>query len=157
MRPQAKSQTGESRMMKHSWIPTGLVVATLALIALPARAHHAFAAEFDIARPLLLSGTVTKWELVNPHSWIHLDVKGADGKLVSWDIEVGSPNSLLRLGFTKYSLPAGSEIVVQGFQAKDGENRAVGANLTFADGRKLFLGGQTPGANPTGPEGPGRK
>ena len=74
MRPQAKSQTGESRMMKHSWIPKGLVVATLALIALPARAHHAFAAEFDIARPLLLSGTVTKWELVNPHSWIHLDI-----------------------------------------------------------------------------------
>lgn len=143
--------------MKPSWIAAGLVLPSLVLIALPAWAHHAFAAEFDITRPLSLAGTVTKWELVNPHSWIHLDVKGADGKVVSWDIEVGSPNSLLRLGFTKFSLPAGSEIVVQGFQAKDGENRAVGANLTFADGRKLFLGGQTPGANPTGAEGPGRK
>ena len=80
--------------MKPSWIAAGLVLPGLVLIALPAWAHHAFAAEFDITRPLSLAGTVTKWELVNPHSWIHLDVKGADGKVVPWDIEVGSPNSL---------------------------------------------------------------
>jgi len=111
-----------------------------------ARAHHAFAAEFDVNRPIKLRGIVTKMDWINPHSWIHLDVKGADGKVVSWMIEGGSPNALLRLGFTKDALPAGSEIVVEGFQAKDGGNRGVGKSLSFADGRKLFLGGSTPGA-----------
>ena len=120
-----------------------LILAAIALTALPLWAHHSFAAEFDVDRPVKLSGTVVRWELVNPHSWIHLDVKG-----VEWMVEAGSPNALLRLGFTKNSLPAGTEIVVQGFQAKDGENRAVGANLTFNDGRRLFLGGSAPGANP---------
>ncbi len=110
-------------------------------------AHHAFAAEFDINRPIKLRGTVVKMDWINPHSWIHIDVKGADGKTVTWMIEGGSPNVLLRLGFTKDALPAGSEIVMDGFQAKDGSNRGVGKVLTFADGRKLFLGGSAPGAN----------
>ena len=122
--------------------------AGLLLAAVPAWAHHAFAAEFDSNRPLKLQGTVTKWELVNPHSWIHLAVKGADGKTVEWMVEGGSPNALFRLGFTKDSLPVGTEIVVEGFAAKDGANRAVGANLTFSNGKRLFMGGSAPGASP---------
>jgi hypothetical protein len=127
-----------------------LAGAGMLLTVVPVRAHHAFAAEFDEKRPLKLAGTVTKWETVNPHSWIHLDVKGADGKITKWMVEGGSPNSLYRNGFTKESLPEGTEIVVEGYQAKDGANRAVGANLTFKDGRRLFMGGSAPGANADG-------
>jgi len=112
----------------------------LLLAAAPAFAHHGFAAEFDQTRPLKLKGTVVKWEVTNPHSWIHIDVKGDDGKVVSWMIEAGSPNNLYRLGFTKDALPPGSEILVDGYQAKDLSNRAVGKSVTFSDGRKLFLG-----------------
>jgi hypothetical protein len=121
-----------------------LVVAggiSLLLAAGTARAHHAFAAEFDSKRPLTLHGTVTEWEMVNPHSWIHIDVKGDDGKVVPWMVEAGSPNSLLRLGFTKNSLPAGTELVIEGYQAKDRSNLAVGKNITFTNGKRLFLGG----------------
>ena len=131
-------------------IAAGLVLLT---IAAPVRAHHSFGAEFDANKPLKLRGTVTKWELVNPHSWIRLDVKGPDGKTINWMVEGGSPNSLFRLGFNKDSLPPGTEIIVEGYQAKDGSNRAVGANLSFPDGRKLFLGGSAPGANPDSSDG----
>src|SRR5499427_8731827 len=125
----------------------------LLLIAVPVWAHHAFSAEYDASKPLTIKGKVTKWELVNPHSWIHIDVVGPDGKVTPWMVEGGSPNSLLRNGFTKNSLPAGTEIVVEGYQAKDGANRAVGANLTYAaDGKRLFLGGSAPGANGSGGE-----
>jgi hypothetical protein len=120
------------------------------LTAAPIWAHHAFAAEFDEKRPVKLQGRVTKWELVNPHSWIHLDVKNADGTTTPWMVEGGSPNSLFRNGFDKNSLPEGTEIVVEGYQAKDGANRAVGANLKFSDGRRLFMGGSAPGANGPG-------
>jgi Family of unknown function (DUF6152) len=132
-----------------------VAVASLGLLlsAIPVWGHHAFAAEFDEKRPLKLQGTVTKWELINPHSWIHLDVKGSDGKVTNWMVEGGSPNALFRLGFTKDSLPPGTEIIVEGYQAKDGANRAVGKDLTFTDGRRLFLGGSAPGATPgTEPE-----
>lgn len=125
----------------------GLTGILALLVAAPARPHHAFAAEFDINRPIKLRGTVTKMDWINPHSWIHIDVKGPDGKVVSWMIEGGSPNVLLRMGFTKDALPPGAEIVLDGFQAKDGSNRGVGKTLSFADGRKLFLGSSAPGAN----------
>jgi len=112
----------------------------LLLAAVPAPAHHAFAAEFDAAKPIKVRGTVVKWELTNPHSWIHVDVKGADGKVATWMIEGASPNNLYRLGLSKESLPAGSDITVEGYQAKDGSTRAVGRNIVFSDGRKFFLG-----------------
>ena len=129
-----------------------VAVFSLLLAAVPMQAHHAFAAEFDINRPLTLRGTVTKWQVTNPHSWIHIEVKGPDGKVVPWAIEGGSPNALYRLGFTKDSLPSGTEIVVEGFQAKDLSNKAVGRNITLPGGKKLFLGGSAPGAGGDGAE-----
>jgi len=129
----------------------------LIFAAQPAQPHHAFGSEFDVNKPLKLRGTVTKWELVNPHSWIRMDVKGSDGTVVNWMIEGGSPNSLFRLGFNKGSLPPGTEIIVEGYQSKDGSNRGVGAKLTFTDGRQLFLGGSAPGANPDSGDGADKK
>jgi hypothetical protein len=109
-------------------------------LSTPVWAHHAFAAEFDAKKPVKLQGKVTKMDWINPHAWIHIDVKGPDGKVESWMIECGSPNTLFRRGVTKDSLQVGTEIVVDGYLAKDGSNRANGRDVTFTDGRKLFLG-----------------
>src|SRR5919205_3519642 len=118
----------------------------VAAAAVPVLAHHSFAAEFDAKKPVKLRGTVTKMEWINPHSWIHIDVKTPDGKVEKWMVEGGAPNALLRRGWNKNSLPAGTEILVEGFQAKDGALRANGRDITFPDGRKLFVGSSGIGA-----------
>lgn len=113
----------------------------------PVLAHHSFAAEFDAKKPVKLRGTVVKMEWINPHSWIHMDVKDpVTGKVERWMIEGGPPNALYRRGFTKNSLPEGAELVVEGFRAKDGSLRGNGRELTFADGRRLFVGSSGTGA-----------
>jgi hypothetical protein len=109
-------------------------------------AHHAFSSEFDANRPVKLTGVVTKMEWVNPHSWIHIDVKRPDGRVESWAIEGGTPNTLLRRGLRKADLPAGTVIKVEGYQAKDRGLRANGNNLTLADGRQMFIGSGGTGA-----------
>ena len=123
-----------------------LIAGALLLAATPLWAHHSFEAEFDQNKPVNLSGKVTGMEWINPHSWIWIDVKGADGKVVNWGVECGSPNTLFRRGFTKTSIPSGTEVVVDGYLAKDGSNRMNGRDVTLADGRKLFLGTSNPSA-----------
>jgi hypothetical protein len=143
----------ETKIMRTKLI--GLIVAAgiLMAAAAPAWAHHAFAAEFDSTKPVKFRGTVTKMEWINPHAWIHIDVKGDDGKVTTWMIEAAAPNALLRRGWTKQSLPVGTEILIEGYQAKDGANRANGSIITFTDGKKLFVGSSAgdPGAAPGAP------
>jgi len=126
----------------------------LLLAVSPVWAHHAFAAEYDGKKQVHLEGVVTQMEWINPHTWIHIDVTEPDGKVTSWMIEGGSPNILLRRGFNKGSLEKGQKITVDGFMAKDGSNRANGSNITYPDGKKLFLGSSGTGA-PVDP-GPGK-
>jgi hypothetical protein len=120
----------------------------LVLAAAQVRAHHAFAAEFDVNKPLTLKGSLLKWEMVNPHSWFHITVREPDGKTVTWLVEGGSPNQLIRMGVTKNTVPIGTELVVEGYQAKDGTQKAVGRNFVLADGKRLFLGGSAGGVGP---------
>jgi uncharacterized protein DUF6152 len=128
----------------------GLAIAA-ALTAVPARAHHAFATEFDVNRPVTLQGKVTKVELINPHSWITVEVM-ENGKPVTWMIEGGSPNALVRRGITKNSIPIGAELTIRGYGTRDGSNKAVGRDITFADGRALFLDGtKAPGESDAQP------
>ncbi len=130
-------------------ISAHIVGAALLLSAVgppPAWAHHAFAAEFDAKKPVHLEGVLAKVELINPHTWIHVDVKGPDGKVTRWMIEAGSPNVLLRRGFTKTTIAPGTTVVVDGYQSKDGSMRANGRDITLPDGRKLFLGSSGTGA-----------
>ena len=123
-----------------------IAAACFMLSTASARAHHAFAAEFDANKPVKLTGTVTRIEWVNPHSWIHMKVKNPDGTFTEWAIEGGTPNVLLRRGITKNSLPLGTEIVVLGYASKDGRRRANGRDLTLPDGKRLFLGSSGTGA-----------
>jgi Family of unknown function (DUF6152) len=125
-------------------MPAALVLAAALAMSVPLWAHHAFQAEFDDKKPVHLVGKVTKMEWINPHAWIHIDVTEPDGKVTSWMVECGSPNIMLRRGFTKESLEFGSEIVVEGYRAKNGSNRANGSSVTFKDGRRLFVGGSNP-------------
>ena len=122
-------------------VGVGLLVAAAPLVA-----HHSFAAEYDATKPVKMTGTVTQMEWINPHAWVHIDVKQADGKVVNWMVEAGAPNALLRRGFNKQSLLPGTIITVEGYQAKDGANRANGRDITYQDGRKLFVGSSGTGA-----------
>ena len=121
-------------------------VACLAGAALSLQAHHAFNAEFDANKPVSFSGTVTKVEWINPHVWLHMDVKTPEGKTENWAFEAGTPNVLFRRGFTRKSLLPGTVILIDGYQAKDGSRRANGRDITFEDGKKLFMGSSGTGA-----------
>ena len=144
-------------MRMKLFVMVGAAMATALLGGASALAHHAFAAEFDANKPVNLRGPVTRVEWINPHAWIHIDNKNADGTITKWMVEGGTPNTLLRRGITKESLQAGTELVIDGYQARDHSlNRANGRNITYPDGRKLFLGSSgtgapTDGADPTEP------
>jgi hypothetical protein len=142
-------------MLRHFSMLFVIVIA----VSVPAvlRAHHAFAAEFDASKPFKIRGTIVKMEWINPHTWLHLDVKRPDGKTERWMIEGGPPNALYRRGFNKNSLPQGAELIVEGFRAKDGSLKGNGRELTFADGRRLFVGSSGTGAPNDGKEPQGGK
>ena len=131
-----------AKMNGPAFAAVGVLISTVSLLA-----HHAFTAEFDTKKPVKLRGTIAKIEMVNPHSWIYIDVKNDDGTTSQWMLEAGSPNVLVRRGFSKAAIPKGTEVIFEGFQAKDGSNRANGRDITFPDGKKLFIGS-------TGSEGP---
>ena len=137
-------------MRTKLFVMAGAAIASALLGGAAALAHHAFAAEFDANKPVNLRGPVTRVEWINPHAWIHIDSKNADGSTTAWMVEGGTPNTLLRRGITKDSLVIGTEIVVRGYQSKDAlckpKCRANGRDVTFPDGRKLFMGSSGTGA-----------
>jgi hypothetical protein len=128
------------------------LVTTLLALSSPVAAHHAFSAEFDAKKPVKLRGVVTKMEWVNPHSWIHIDVKTPEGKTESWMVEAGPPGALVRRGWNRDSIPPGIEVLVEGYQAKDGTNKANGRDVTLPDGKRLFVGSSGTGAPYDKPE-----
>ena len=126
-----------------------LAMIVVLLAGVHTAAHHSFAAEFDAEKPVTLKGTVVKWEMMNPHGWITMDVLGPEGKTARWMVETSNPNGLMRLGWSKRSLTPGDEITVDAYRAKDGSNTANAARVTLADGRKVFAGSSgTPAGTP---------
>jgi hypothetical protein len=132
--------------MRKAFAFTSAVAALVLACGGVLSAHHSFAAEFDANSPVTLHGTITKMEWINPHSWIHVDVKNPDGTVTEWMVEGGTPNTLFRRGFTKEAVKAGMEITVEGYRAKNGANRANGRDLILNDGRRLFMGSSGTGA-----------
>jgi hypothetical protein len=132
--------------MRRLPLPVAAAMSLVLVIAAPVSSHHAFNAEFDATKPIKFKGTVTKMLWVNPHAWIYVDVKKDDGTVEEWMIETGTPNTLIRRGLTKESLPKGTEIIVDGYQSKDGSHRANGRDLTLPNGQTLFLGSSGTGA-----------
>ena len=138
--------------MKTKLAALALVVSGL-FVSMPAFAHHSFAAEYDAKKPVKLMGTITKVELVNPHGWVYIDVKGADGKTENWGCETGAPNALIRRGWKRDTLKAGDVITVDGFRAKDGSTTMNARSVTFANGKSVFAGSSDDGAPQTAPAG----
>jgi len=132
--------------MKATLVVLAAAVTLAAVHTAPLAAHHSFAAEFDAKQPVLFKGTVTKMEWINPHVWIHMNVTEPNGRTEAWMVEGGAPTVLFRRGFSKTSLQAGTQIVVDGYRAKDGTNKMNAREITFADGRKLFAGSEGTGA-----------
>lgn len=126
------------RHMKHIFVAIGIV--GLAALAKPVLAHHSFAAEFDASKPVSLTGSIKSMEWVNPHSWLFIDVKQPDGSVVTWSLEFGASNALLRRGWRKTDLPVGAQVTIAGYRAKDGSPRANARDVTLSDGRQLFAG-----------------
>ncbi|HKF65416.1 MAG TPA: DUF6152 family protein [Vicinamibacterales bacterium] len=137
--------------MRIKQLAVALGAGVMMMTAAPVLAHHAFSAEFDVKKPLTLKGTLVKWEMINPHSWFHIEVKDPNGEVVEWMVEGGSPNSLIRQGVTKATLQIGMELVIEGYQAKDASKTAVGRNFVLPDGKRLFVG------SPGGPDSPPAK
>ena len=121
-------------------------LAALLLTASTTRAHHSFAAEYDAQKPIELKGEVLRIDFVNPHGWLYISVKERNAKAVTWNVEMGSPNSLIRRGFNKNTIPSGTQVVVNGYRAKDGSRTVNGTNVTLPDGRRLFTGSPGTGA-----------
>jgi hypothetical protein len=144
----AVRDTLEEMTMRMTIARVALGVALLGMMAVPLSAHHSFAAEFDATKPITLTGTITKIERISPHGWIHIDVKGTDGKVENWAIETGAPAALARRGLGRSALPIGTEIIVHGYRAKDGSTTANGNTITFTDGRNISLGSSIEGATP---------